>query len=154
DTPVTLVKAGDLVRIRLTIVAPSDLQQLRVEDLLPAGLEAVDGSLKTTDPNLLRIQRDQQQRLLLQPPPPGQTPALKLTTDRERRLVNPFDHTEVRDDRAALFASSISRGVHEYVYFARATTAGTFTAPPVTAAESAYPDVFGRSDSTSFTITP
>ena len=68
------------------------------------------------------------------------------------RLVNPFEHVETLDDRVALFASAISKGVHEYVYYARATTAGTFTAPPVTATESDYPDVFGRSDGGAFTV--
>jgi uncharacterized protein YfaS (alpha-2-macroglobulin family) len=152
DTVVSSVKAGDLVRIRLTVIAPSDLQMVRVEDALPAGLEAIDGSLKITDPNLLQKQRADQQRALQQP---GGTPSpLTLQTERQRRLFNPFSHVEVRDDRVALFADSLDRGVHEYIYYARATTPGSFTTPPATATESNFPDVFGRSDSTTLVIKP
>lgn len=175
DTPVSAVKAGDLVRVRLTIIAPADLQRVRVEDQLPAGLEAVDGSLKITAPDLLRRQRDDQQRALQQgacataqsarpgapasaqpgAPPPNCPPTqLQAVTDRERRLFNPFTHVEARDDRVALFADSLGRGVHEYVYYARATTPGAFAALPAMATESDYPDVFGRSDSGSLTVKP
>ena len=46
------------------------------------------------------------------------------------------------------------RGVHEYVYYARATTAGTFLQPPVVARETDFPDIFARSDSTVLTVRP
>ena len=55
---------------------------------------------------------------------------------------------------AAHSATALSRGVHEYVYYARATTPGSFLFPPVVAEETAFPDVFGRSDSGTLTVTP
>ena len=45
--------------------------------------------------------------------------------------------------RVARYSTSME-GVHECVY----------VAPPTVASETAYPDVFGRSDSKTFTITP
>jgi uncharacterized protein YfaS (alpha-2-macroglobulin family) len=38
-------------------------------------------------------------------------------------------------------------GVYEYSYIARATTPGTFIAPPAKAEEMYSPEVFGRSSS-------
>ena len=47
-TPVTSAKVGDVLQVKLSIVAPNDLYYVVVEDPLPAGTEAVDTSLKTT----------------------------------------------------------------------------------------------------------
>lgn len=60
---------------------------------------------------------------------------------------------QVTDDRATLFATNLRRGVHEYVFFARATTPGDFYVGPAVAEEAFFPEVFGRSDSTRFTVT-
>ena len=46
--PVKEVNAGDLVKVRLTIVAPETSYYVLVTDPLPAGLEGVNGSLNTT----------------------------------------------------------------------------------------------------------
>ncbi|HEY7294768.1 MAG TPA: hypothetical protein VH916_06985, partial [Dehalococcoidia bacterium] len=155
DTPVDTVQAGDLVRVRLTIAAPSDLEFVKVEDYLPAGLEAVDASLKTTDPNLVAQQQKEQAQLLQLPVNRGGgNQGAAVVPGYYRYVYNPFDHVEVRDDRVALFASSLRRGVHEYVYYARATTPGTFLFPPVVAEETSFPDVFARSDSGTLTVTP
>jgi uncharacterized protein YfaS (alpha-2-macroglobulin family) len=149
DTPVDTVQAGDLVRVRVTVLAPTDLQFVQVEDPLPAGLEAVDSSLKTTDPNLVRQQQQENAPHFVQGP--GGT----LTSRIVRHFYfNPFDHVEVRDDRVALFATSLPRGLHQYIYYARATTPGTFKAQPPTAAETDFPDIFARGDSSTFTVLP
>src|SRR5687767_4741391 len=46
--PVTEVREGDLVRGRLRVTVPADREFVAVEDLLPAGLEVVDLSLRTS----------------------------------------------------------------------------------------------------------
>ena len=40
--------AGDLVEVRLTVIAPTDAYYLMAEDPLPAGLDSVNGTLRTT----------------------------------------------------------------------------------------------------------
>ena len=40
-------KVGDVLRVELTIIAPSDLYYLQLEDPLPAGAEAIDATLAT-----------------------------------------------------------------------------------------------------------
>ena len=71
-----------------------------------------------------------------------------------RLCVNPFTQANIRDDRVALFAQSLPKGAWEYVYFARATTPGTYEIRPTRVAEVYFPDVWGRTDSGVFTVTP
>ncbi len=51
-------------------------------------------------------------------------------------VVGPwYEHQNLRDQRAEAFASTLWAGVHEYSYFARATTPGRFVVPPAKAEE-------------------
>src|SRR6185436_4138091 len=63
---VTEVKPGDLVRVRLRVTAPTDREFVAMEDPLPAGLEVVDVSLKTSRLNAFispeSMQADEQRR--------------------------------------------------------------------------------------------
>jgi uncharacterized protein YfaS (alpha-2-macroglobulin family) len=131
------IQVGEAIRVKLTIIAPSDLHYVVVEDPFPAGTEGVDQSLKTTsvaeeDPELTR-------------------------TDR----YDPwggwgwwwFNHTDLRDEKAVLFASYLPRGTYEYTYLIRASLPGEFRAIPTHAYEMYFPEVFGRSDGGLFTIT-
>ncbi|MDO8688752.1 MAG: alpha-2-macroglobulin family protein [Dehalococcoidia bacterium] len=133
--------AGDLVQVRVTVAAPSDLHYVVVEDYLPAGLEPVDTSLKTT----------------------GQATQLLLAQARESLqpqktqrwfYSNPFEHVEMRDNRVALFATFLPKGISQYVYLARATTAGQFRVIPARASETYFPEVWGRTDGAMFTVKP
>jgi uncharacterized protein YfaS (alpha-2-macroglobulin family) len=67
---------------------------------------------------------------------------------------SPWRTPELRDDRLTLYADRLPAGVHEYVFFARATTAGSFLVPPPVIEESAFPEVFGRGDVERFTVRP
>jgi len=58
-----------------------------------------------------------------------------------------YEHQNLRDDRAEAFTTLLWDGVYEYSYFTRATTPGTFVAPPAKAEEMYSPEVFGRSAS-------
>jgi len=143
----TAVKVGETVRVKMTIIAPADRNYVVVEDLLPAGLEAVDARLKNVDPALkekLEAERAQ-------------------ASDRQlgaymapwfRWYYSPWQQVDLRDDRAVLQADRLPKGVYEYVYYARATTPGSFFVAPAHAEETYFPEVFGRSDSGSFTVVP
>jgi uncharacterized protein YfaS (alpha-2-macroglobulin family) len=135
EQPVREVALGDLVKVKVTLVAPSDLNYLVVEDFLPAGLEPVDTSLKITPLELRKRLTEEQTR-----------------SYQLNKRYSPFSHVEVRDNRVALFARVVPRGVYEYTYFARATTAGVFHLPPATAHEQYFPEVFGRSDGGQFIV--
>ena len=101
-----------------------------------AGAEAVDTSLKTTT----QI---------------GEGPQLN-PTDRYSYYGGWgwwwFTHTELRDEKVALFATSLPSGSYEYTYQIRAGMSGTFNVIPAHAEEMYFPEVFGRSDGGTFVI--
>jgi len=120
-------KIGQNVRVRLTIVAPNDLYYVRVVDRLPAGAEAVDTLLKTG----------------------ALAPTLGGVGGWGWWY---FTHSEIYDDRVAVFASYLPAGSYEYTYVIRPSIAGQFRAMPAAAEQSYFPEVFGRSEGALFTI--
>ncbi len=125
------IQAGALVRVRLTITVPSRRFYVAVDDPLPAGFEIVQTQFRTTS-----------------------------MTSRAKRGYARFgsswywNHREKRDDRVLLFADRLWGGVYEYVYLARATTLGTFIAPPARAEEMYHPEVFGHTATTAVMVVP
>ncbi|HEY6957448.1 MAG TPA: Ig-like domain-containing protein [Candidatus Limnocylindria bacterium] len=144
-TPVTSVKLGEVVRVTLTVLVPNDRNYVTVEDMLPAGLEPVDARLKTTDPGL--IAKLEQDRMAAAQRHDGGYVAPWF-----RWYYSPWQHVDQRDDRTVLVADRLTKGVYEYVYYARATTTGDFFVAPAHAEETYFPEVFGRSDSGRFTV--
>jgi alpha-2-macroglobulin len=144
---ITSVKVGELVRVKVTVIAPADRNYVVVEDLLPAGLEAVDVRLKNIDPAVRakldaeRAQADQQK-------------AGDYFAPWFRWYYSPWQQAELRDDRAVLKTDRLPKGVYEYVYYARATMPGDFFVAPAHAEETYFPEVFGRSDSGRFNVGP
>ncbi|GEM_PF-56985 len=124
---------GDVVQVQLTLTVPEDMPYVMVEDMLPAGLEALDSSLNTTS---AAAREDFEQ------------------TDSELPGWWFFTHSAVRDNRVSLFAYELPKGTYQYTYLARATTPGSFQALPATAHRMYTPEVFGRSAGAEFTITP
>ena len=135
--PVKQVNAGDLVKVRLTIVVPETSYYVQVTDPLPAGLEGVNGSLNTTS----FTER-------------SQNPAGFAAGDQNDPWWRwgPFDDVEMLDDSTVLFSTYMSPGTYVYEYYARATTPGVYMALPAHIELSAYPDVFGSSDGGAFTV--
>ena len=149
DDPVKEVNAGDLVRVRLTIVAPETSYYVMVTDPLPAGLEGVNGSLNTTS-------------FTERPPNPMGTIESEEGGDSGFGFDfgyysrwwrwGPFNNVEMRDDRTVLFASYMGPGTYVYEYYARATTPGVYMSLPAHTELLYYPDVFGHSDGGQFTV--
>jgi uncharacterized protein YfaS (alpha-2-macroglobulin family) len=136
-------QVGDVVKVKLTLIVPNDLHYVVVEDFLPAGFEGVDLSLKTSSVV-------------------GEAPELSnVTAEEESRWYRRygwgwwwFSHSELRDEKVALFAQYLPRGTYEYTYLMRAGVAGEFLVLPTTAYEMYFPEVFGRSDGGKFTVEP
>ncbi len=132
DKPITGARVNDTLIVRLTIVAEQDLYYLVVEDPFPAGCEPVDTSLATTS--------------MAAPWPTLERVITTLSGSQNWGWYwNWADHTELRDDRAALFAEYLPAGTYEYVYAVRCTTPGSYLALPAEAYEMYFPDTFGRS---------
>jgi uncharacterized protein YfaS (alpha-2-macroglobulin family) len=152
--PVTEVKEGDLVRGRLRVTVPADREFVAVEDLLPAGLEVVDLSLRTSS---LGPFESEGSRSAAQFGSRANTTTTSLPW-LYGRWVNgwwsPWEHHEIRDDRVVYFARVLWKGSYTASYVARATTAGTFVRPPAHAEEMYNPSLGGRSEGGTFRVTP
>jgi uncharacterized protein YfaS (alpha-2-macroglobulin family) len=159
EVPVVSVAEGELVRVRLRITVPADRQFVIVDDALPAGLEAVDLSLRTAS---LTPGPGTGQRLDWLAPDEaegegGETGAGGFQWyygSWDSGWWSPFDHREIRDDRVLYSATVLWKGTYTMTYLARATTPGTFVRPPAHAEEMYNPAVYGRSDGGEFTVTP
>ncbi|MEA3406795.1 MAG: Ig-like domain-containing protein [Chloroflexota bacterium] len=143
DSEETTTKAqvNDVLIVKLTLIAPNDLYYLVLEDPLPAGCEAIDASLETSRSaeEVSRLERVEE----------GEKSAQQALP----YWYHPWPtHTELRDEKAILFADHLPRGTYEYTYRVRCSTPGDFHVMPVSAYEMYEPDVFGRSAGTSFTV--
>ncbi len=137
--PALSARVGDVVQVKLTIVAPSDLHYLVVEDPLPAGFEAIDTSLKTVSaaargPEFQEVIPDEQLPWWMRP------------------WWSYWTHSDLRDEKVALFATQLGRGTYEYTYLMRASVAGQFNVMPTVAYEMYFPEVFGRSAGGTFSV--
>jgi uncharacterized protein YfaS (alpha-2-macroglobulin family) len=137
DTPVTQAKQGDLLLVRLTIIAPHDLHYLVVADPLPAGLEAVDQTLNTSQQSA-------------QPPQEYAWNDLMLKGWGWWY----FTHVQLRDEKAVLSVDYLPAGTYVYTYVVRAGSPGTFNVIPPTGQEFYFPEVYGRGDGSQFVVTP
>jgi uncharacterized protein YfaS (alpha-2-macroglobulin family) len=123
------IALGSLVRVRLTLANNANRNYIAIEDLLPAGFEALNTSLLTTQ----SVDQSRESNLA-----------------RSSRSV--ISYQDFGDHRAAFYANDLKSGNYEFVYYARATTAGTFFLP-VSLAEAMYdPDSYGTTGGGSLTI--
>jgi alpha-2-macroglobulin len=138
--------------VRLRITVPSDRHFIAVEDPLPAGLEPIDLSLRTSG--------------TLQPFMNGPQPT-EVGEDGDEEASpwqawlygrwedggwSPWEHKSLYDDRVVYFARMLWPGTYTASYVARATVAGSFVRPPAHAEEMYNPGLNGRSDGGSFRI--
>jgi alpha-2-macroglobulin len=152
-TPVNEVTEGDLVRVRLRITVPADRQFVAIEDLLPAGLEVVDLSLRTSG-SLGPFTRGDATRHAALAREPQQGPARQsyFYGSWDGGWWTPWEYKEIRDDKVLLFARQLWTGIYTHTYVARATTAGRFIRPPAQAVEMYNAAVQGRSEGGIFIV--
>jgi uncharacterized protein YfaS (alpha-2-macroglobulin family) len=110
DEPLTAgeIASGTAVKVRLTLETPSELKNVVVEDLLPAGMEIENPRLATTAKK------------------EGEARAGEVTIAPP--LASP--RLDMRDDRLVLM-TNVPAGASSFTYLARAVTTGTFMVPPV-----------------------
>jgi hypothetical protein len=130
--PVTEIKRGELVKVRLTVVVPEAVHYVVVEDPLPAGMEAIDASLATDTA----------------------VPSSYTAQDYNDKGWGwwYFSHIELRDEKVVLSSDYLPAGTYVYTYLTRASTAGTFKVIPPTASEFYFPDVGGRGAGSVFVV--
>jgi uncharacterized protein YfaS (alpha-2-macroglobulin family) len=149
--PVTEIAEGELVRVRLRVTVPSERHFVVLDDALPAGLEAIDLSLRTVG----GVPGPGAADSAFQQPETGEDGELLAWSygTWDAGWWSPFDHREIRDDKVVYVATLLWPGSYSATYLARATTPGTFVRPPAHAEEMYNPAVFGESDGGVFTVT-
>ncbi len=134
---VTGAAVGETVQVRLTIIAPSDLHYVLIQDPIPAGTDAVDPMLAIS-------------------------PQIGTETGLASRDGDPllygwgswlFNNVQFRDEQVEINVEYLPAGTYEYVYNVRAGLPGTYQVIPPTAQEFYFPEVYGRGAGTTFTIT-
>jgi hypothetical protein len=131
DQPLAQIRLGQTIKVKLTVRATGRLAHVAVVDRLPAGFEPV----------LTRFRRsfagDEE------------APARRYWW---QRAETEWQNLELRDDRAQLFADLLAAGESHHEYLARATSVGSFTAPPVTAEAMYQPQIAGHSASATVVV--
>ncbi|KAL9653554.1 hypothetical protein ABK040_000474 [Willaertia magna] len=118
-------KAGEVIRVKLTLSTTSRRYHVALVDYLPACLEALNPELKGT-PNITDDTNEES----------------KLNCCWWNRTW--YEHQNLRDERVEAFTSFLLEGSHEFKYFARVTSIGSFVIPPTKAEEMYCPELFGR----------
>jgi len=130
-------KAGDLIRITLTLRLTKERRFVAVTDPLPAGFEPLESWFSTTARSIGTADPDQD----------DSESSWESIWER-----GGFDHVERHDDRVQLFATRLAEGRHQFSYVVRATTSGTFRTAPARAEEMYEPEVFGRTPTAVITV--
>ncbi len=134
--PIDSIPANGRVRVELTVIVPNDRVYVLVEDPIPAGTDAID-------PNLLTSESDRGGGIV---PAEG---------DFARGFWGwwYFDHIQYRDEKVVFLSQFLPAGTYQYSYFLQPHIPGTYQVMPATAREDFFPEVFGRSEGAIFTIT-
>ncbi len=117
--------ASQVFDIGLEVITDHPVDHVMITDPLPAGLEAVDTTFKTS------------------------TPSLAAKSDSWQ-----IDYQTIYKDRIFAFADHLSPGVFAMHYLVRSVTPGTYAWPGATAHLQFAPEEFGRTASSTLTITP
>ena len=125
SNPLSEVRQGDNIRVRLKLLVPKRHRYVALESHLPAGLEAVDFKLKTS-PQYLAGQEKQCAPTYWG----GQQCFSQDSWQYGWWWENAWKHIEYRDDRVFLFAENLEPGIYEYEFIATAITPGAFRVPP------------------------
>jgi len=129
-TPVDVktIKQGDLIKVRLTMKAKNTVENIAVQDLLPAGLEIENSNLSTS-----------------------YHAESKDDDDNDSKNCWNEDYTQNSDDRFLAFGSIETTGLATETavveYIARAVTVGEFAIPPAQAEAMYNPNsIMARTD--------
>jgi len=136
-------RIGDVIQVRLTLIVPERRHYVVLEDPIPAGFEIVDTTLKTTSAAARSPEFDEVM-------PEGDA---ELEWWR-RPWWGHWVESQLRDEKVALFATSLDAGTYQYTYLIRAGLAGVYHVVPTRAEEMYRPEVFGRSAGGVFVIEP
>src|SRR5690606_20590063 len=134
--PIDSIPANGRVRVELSVIVPNDRVYVLVEDPIPAGTDAID-------PNLLTSESGRGGGIV---PAEGEF-------SRGYWGWWYFDHIQYRDEKVVFLSQFLPAGTYQYTDYLQPNIPGAFQVMPATAREDYFPEVFGRSEGAVFTIT-
>jgi uncharacterized protein YfaS (alpha-2-macroglobulin family) len=148
------VRSGDRVEVILTVDAKNDLEYIVLEDLKPAGLEAVQ--VKSGEPiQAHELKRSETQARFGETDSPADQERRKRGLARGETIVPRPDgsgmtgrsrsaHQELRDRKVAFFLDKLPQGTWELRYELRAEAPGSFHALPLLGHAMYVPEIRGN----------
>jgi alpha-2-macroglobulin len=133
--PIESIAVDERVRVELTVTIPNDRVYVLLEDPIPAGTDAIDPNLLTSQSGL-----------------GGQIVPEEGEFGRGYWGWWYFDHIQYRDEKVVFLSQYLPAGTYQYTYYLQANIPGTYQVMPATAREEYFPEVFGRSEGMIFTI--
>jgi alpha-2-macroglobulin len=133
------VDAGDLVIVDLLFETAEPRDRIVIDDPLPAGLEALDYDIDTTN----KARRDAEDK--------ADDPKLKWLGATFRSAPS---RRVVKDDRVLTYFDHVDPGMYRVHYLARAASMGSFVVPPTRIEPMYAPEVYGRTPATSLVVRP
>lgn len=149
-TPVmegSALQSGDRVEVVLTLESRNNHEYLLVEDLKPAGLEAVEirsgGRAYARQLSQKGVERLETEEM----------PSLKPEASWRFNGNTRFIHQEWRDRKVALFLDKLPEGIWEIRYTMRAEVPGEFSAMPALGHAMYIPEIRGNSRENKIRVT-
>jgi uncharacterized protein YfaS (alpha-2-macroglobulin family) len=130
------------ITARLTLVLPHEAHYVMVEDFIPAGMEILNRSLKTSQQGLEETE-----------------PQVEIRFDDSAPFAEGwgwwlFHEPQIRDDRILFTADTLPAGTYVLTYTLIPLQAGEYRVLPAHAWESFFPEVQGTSAGAVFEIKP
>jgi len=120
---------GEVIKVRLSVKLDRPLHYVAIDDKLPAGLEAMNANLATTE----KID-------------------MGALSDAAMRTLPTISYQEIRDHRVAFYVDEMLPGSYEFVYLAKAATPGSFLLPSGRAEAMYEPEIFGTTETSGIVI--
>ena len=144
------IRSGERVEVVLTVEVKNDYEYLLLEDLKPAGLEAVE--LVSGEPLYARQLRASTVEEKHGGRSAARKPAETVVREDDGAFATQSVYRELRDRKVALFIDRLSQGVWEIRYTLRAEVPGTFHALPLVGGAMYVPEIRGNSDEMRITV--
>ncbi|MDD3262384.1 MAG: MG2 domain-containing protein [Candidatus Absconditabacteria bacterium] len=161
--PVKQAKVGQLLIVDNQIISSETRDQVVFEGFLPAGVDAVNTSLATSQK--LNLQNDSSKSngygygydnyygekyfdyVVEEKNPLAENGLTQINTDG-----NLFERVEFRVDRVMAYSEKLEPGIHNFIYAIRAGYSGQFGINPTMISQMYSPEVFGRTAGQIFKI--
>lgn len=137
------IRSGERVEVVVTVEVKNDYEYLLLEDLKPAGLEAVE--LVSGTPLYAR-------KLKASAVAKPKRKAATVLTPEDDSTAKRWVYQELRDRKVAMFIDKLDQGVWEIRYTLRAEVPGTFHALPLMGGAMYVPEIKGNSDEIRMTV--